>query len=140
MSASLILPFKPYRVDEVCAITGIPFALLDKWMRQPWLALKTGEDMDKTQGLDALQTFAVFVGYTYVREGAPKGRAEQVVRMLQTYTFEELDKNFAQGNTHACLKPMCLVPTPEGPLGARLNLLTLMKEYIHNVKRVFPEG
>ncbi len=139
MATSLQLPFKPYRTDEVLAITGCSFGVLDKWLEKI-LPLQVGEDANQTYGLDALQTFAVFVGWLFLQEGAPKGRAEEYVKAVQMWDFPMFLREFEQGNTFLVLNPHTMVPAPKNSLGQRLNLKRLMQEYIASVKRVFPEG
>lgn len=142
MTQSIQLPFKPYRVDEVMAITGVSFAVWDAWVNAepPLLQLHVGEDADRTHGLTHEQCFAVFVGVRFLHEGAPRGRAETMVRAVQMWSLEMFEREFAIGNTFLAVdsKVHCMVPAPKSHLGARLNLKRLMAEFNHHVRRVFP--
>lgn len=139
------LPFKPFRLDEILAITGVSFKVYDHWLNMrvgdaPLLPQQTGDDADATVGLNYMQTFAVFVGNRYLHEGVPKGRAEAMVRAVQHMTVQYLEYNFERELTFYDINTGVMVKAPNKPLGQRLNLRTLYREFLHNLHKVFPEG
>lgn len=139
------LPFKPFTTDEIMAITGVNFAVLDHWLNMQvgsegcLLPMQVGEDANQSRGLSWFQTFAVFVGNRFIHEGAPRGRAEQMVRAVQRMTVDYLVYNFDRGDTFYVPQAGQMVKQPKGALGARLNLQTLYNEFLERVKKVFPE-
>lgn len=139
------LPFKPFRLDEILAITGVSFKVYDHWLSMrvadaPLLPQQTGDDADKTVGLNYMQTFAVFVGFRFLHEGAPNGRAEAMVRAVQHMTVPYLERSFEKDLTFYDVNTGVMVRAPNKPLGQRLNLRTLYREFLHNLHKVFPEG
>lgn len=155
VAQALVLPFKPFTLDEVVKITGVLPSGLDVWVRDlHTMALRTGED-GFTVGLEYGQVFAVFCGVKWLYEGADVQRASNVVRYLAGCGPEYINANLAQGNTFPCpieqipvserkeLKPECggiMVPAPDSTIGRRLNLRTLLVEFEERVRSVFPKG
>ncbi len=138
------LPFKPFTLDEVQAITECDRKVLDHWVEHN-LGLIMGSG---AFGLTYMQTFAVFVGWRYLKEGAPLNRATAVVEYVSAITMENMAYHFSQGDTfpvpwqmrEGIPKPGIMVKPPDNVLGRRLRLDTLYREFQYHLTRVFPEG
>lgn len=147
----LELPFRPFTLDEVQAITGCPAAVLDQW---------AGLDGDKplplqygcgASGLNWMQTFAAFVGLKYLHEGATTRRAYALVLYVGGMAQGQMEHDITQGLSFpvpAYLFPPgerppgggVMVEPPHFPLGQRLNLKVLYEEFKERVAKVFPES
>ncbi len=145
---ALILPFRPFTIDQVYRIAGCPGKVLEQWVPSilPW---RMGED-GFTMGLEYMQLFALFVGNRYLEQGAPRGRAESVVRYVADTNLDFINQEIARGNSFPVPVSMmtnasqqsngCMVPAPDTPLGRRLNLRVLLEEFEQRLKTEFPNG
>lgn len=136
----LILPFKPFTLDEVSAATGITTKLLDLWTRSI-LPLKRGED--GTLGLDAMQAFGIYVGWRFLQEGADHDKAASTALYVGTLPEKTLKDNLDMGfdfpvvrGGRGTLVPSSLMPN----LGKRLGLSKLLGEFKGRLAEVFPNG
>jgi hypothetical protein len=141
---SIVLPFKPFTLDEVTAITGVNAAVLDHWTLTA-ITPRLGEDK-VTVGLDYPQTFAVFVGNKWLHEGAPPAKATEVVKAMAACRPEYLEEELKAGRSFPALasttglaKNMFIEP-PKTSLGKRLCLKAMLAEFKANVAKVFPQG
>ncbi len=113
-----------------------------------------GED-GFTRGLDWMGTFGVFVAWRWMHEGAPPGRALEVLSYVAMLNLETLEGAYSRGDTFPVvgdqLRELCrqehvrmppggglLVPAPSSSLGNRLRLDRLLEEFQHALQRVFP--
>lgn len=156
MKPVIELPFKPFTLDEVKAITGCPANLLDRLVTSPVSADPKAHLMmtmgSGTMGLDFMQTFAAFVCWRYLQEGASHDRAMAVLDFVKCMTLDYLRTNFAMGLTFPVPKRLMsdqdqrlmrggagvMVKAPDGRLGAELNLAVLYARFEAEVTRVFP--
>jgi hypothetical protein len=142
------MEFKPFTFDEVCSITGVPPATLDKWMKQYFTSCR-GED--GTIGLDYMQCFAIFVGHRYVEQGSTTERAVGVMALVASLSLEGLMRNHRKGLTFAVpayqinqpgrynyTGPGVLVRLPNHALAQRLCTRKLLLEFKERLDRVFP--
>lgn len=147
--SKLLLPFKPFTVEEVCAITGVTPRTLDYWIAGYQgsggiLERKTGDDGFST-GLDYMQTFAVFVGCYYIQEGASMIRVNGVVRYISRISLDFLEREFKVGRTFPVTQEMghshdLMVMAPRNRLGKLLRLDRLFEEFEARIRKVFPNG
>lgn len=153
MGQQLVLPFKPFTLDETYAVTGVRTDVLSRWLKKGaelGLLLKQGDHaagLGHVTGIDYLQLFAIFVGWRWLEEGADWARADWVVKGTVALTPELLDEEFAKGNTfpvttdpqgrHEPRFGGVLVPAPNSRLGKMLNYRTLLAEFKDRLDRVF---
>ncbi len=148
MNTNQDLPaFRPFTLEQVKAMTGVTTATLDAWTKEDAkvLRLLSGEG---AIGLNWMQTFAVFVGHKYLMEGAGMDRAKRVVKFLATLVPDTLMQNINAGlcwPVPAEMDPVNIkhvsgvfVEAPKSPLGNRLRLDRLGKEFQANVDALFP--
>lgn len=135
----LDLPFKPFTLDEVKAITNAPSKFIDDLLRAG-LPQKVGAG---AQGLDYYATFAVFVGWRWKEEGAPNSKVTDVCSMVASMTMEFMEHEFNFGRMFPVMGPNrrgIMVVPPDSRLGKTLNLKILLAEFQYNVAKVFPKG
>lgn len=142
-NGGLVLPFKPFTLDEVRAVTGIASRTLDAWVKTV-LPLKIGDDR-VTHGLNDGQMFAAFVGWRWLEEGADPFRATSVVQYLASVALITLGQEIERGRNFPATKEMgaefnVLVPAPDTTLGRRLRLDKLYAEFLDRLHKVFPKG
>ena len=140
MEDGLILPFKPFTLDELAAITGASTKMIDLWT-QSILRPKIGE-VEGTKGWDIMQAFGIFVGWRFMSEGASFDRASSVTLYVGTLVEKTLRQNLDAGCNFPVVKGSrgTLVPHPrENRLGKELNLTKLLVEFKANLERVFPK-
>ncbi len=145
MTNELILPFKPFTLDEVKHITGVSANVLDKW---------TGLDDDKplhlhrsggVVGLDYMQTFAVFVGWKYIGEGADKMRSRAAVEAVANISRELMLQEFMDGHSFLALSCQTglsshmFIEPPNSRMGRALDCARLWREFENNIAKVFPD-
>lgn len=152
-SPGVILPYKPFTLQEVAEITGCPGRAIDAWVEAGNLPLQRGDD-PKNIGLSYMQTFAVFVGYKWLCEGAEPQRASAVVTYVGNISREFMLQEFGKGNS---FPGMVSVPNkiiggpPEirgimvktdmrNPHMRRLDLATHFDEFLTRLDKVFPGG
>jgi hypothetical protein len=95
--SGLILPFKPFTLEEVAQITGCKPQVIDCWVGVQ-LPLQRG-DNPNDWGLSYMQTFAVFVGWKWLQEGADAQRANCVVAFVGNISREFMLQEFGKGNS-----------------------------------------
>lgn len=143
---SQIIPlFKPFTIDEVCQMTGVPPKVLDVFMESK-LPIQSGDE--GTQGLNYMQAFAAMVGYKYLKEGSDHARALAVVGFVGAMDQKYMEQEFLFGRSFPVPPEMIpdrravgmLVAPPKSPLGHRLNLKVIYGEFQEGLKRVFPNG
>ncbi len=134
------MPFRPFTAEEINQITGCPPKFLDEWMTI--LGRKEGCGV---LGLDDIQTFAVFVAYRYMTEGAPTGRIMATMRSLAMSNLETVRRAIANGISFLAapehkwgVRRGVFVTPPDSRLGRALDLAKLLPEFEAAVKRVFP--
>lgn len=140
----LVLPFKPFTLGEVQAITGIPSQVLDALVHDEVLPLHLGDDKF-TRGLNDTQTFAVFCCAKFLKEGSDLTRAVEVLKLVVGTGIIQCKKMSLQSRT---MMP-CIVPSEMGPqgmwvdailekrLGRALCLPALIGEFESQLQRVF---
>ncbi len=137
----LVLPFRPFTVEEVRDITGLFANVLDRWWGKI-LPLKLGED-GVTRGLDWMGTFAAFVGRRFLDEGGDHQRAMRVARYVAGMTLPHVEECIKNGVSFPGVPPRgyaSMIPPPKSRLGRALNLSQLLGEFRGNLARVFPNG
>ena len=137
-------PFRPFGPGEVCAITGVDPKVLDAWMSNV-LPVRAAEDDPGLTGLDWMQTFGVYAGWRWLKEGAGLARASRVLGFCAGLTTDALAALIKEGNTwppHVPGSPPVATRPPRShPRMAReLNLKTLYDGYLAELRRVFPNG
>ena len=137
--AELILPFKPFTIDEVRAITKAPSILIDAWVPKllPW---KHGCGVS---GLDYMGTFAVYVGSRWIDEGSGSDRANKEVSALGSLTQDHMLKEFEAGRTFPAFpkRSTCImVEAPDNRIGNTLRFDKLYVEFKVMMLKVFPRG
>lgn len=130
------LPFKPFTLDEVQAVTGASAAVVGMWA-QNLLTMEFGCD---TYGLDYARTFAVYCGWRYLEEGAGRQRAEELVKYLASCSVKYIVDECQKGRTFPVPMRRCFVKAPDSRLGRTLNCDRLLREFGEKLKRVFPDG
>lgn len=145
------LPFKPFTLDEVLAMTGVTGTLLDVWIREGKVLPQHGE-VGGLPGLDWMQAFALFVAGRYLHENAGLERAEGVLSLIQYMERDALIGNVEMGNV-ICV-PASMIKSLHGKMGrgtlmsmretggkfGRLRLDALLREFESNVRKLYPEG
>lgn len=138
--SELILPFKPFTLDEVSAITGATSKLIDLWTRSI-LRPKLGEE--GTRGWDVMQAFGIFVGHKFLCEGASWDKGSSIALYVGTLTEQLLKTNLDKGCDFPVVEGSrgTLVPAPRNlRLGKALNLTVLLAEFKANLAKVFPNS
>lgn len=142
--AKLELPFKPFTLDEVQALTGATSKVMDRWVGKI-LMLHTGCGVE---GLSYMQTFGLYCAGIYLLEGSGEYRAVAVMRMVAGMQHETMLQELKAGRTFpvpsfmdpAFLQRGVMVHAPNNRLGNRLNLRTLYEEFLARMEKVFPKG
>jgi hypothetical protein len=139
----LELPFRPFTLDEVKAITGCRTDILELWAER--LGYRRGCGVE---GLEYAQVFGVFVGWRFLEEGAPAWRATEACEYVSLVPDSYLTEQLKEGNTfvvtRGCfpkdsgIRAGMLVRAPDNRLGKTLNLKRLLEEFDHRMKKVFP--
>ena len=139
----LELPFKPFTLDEVKAMTGVSSTQLDKWCGM--LIMRNGSGVT---GLDYMQTLGVFVGCRWLHENAPQYLADGIMIAIASMTDGHLEHEISEGRTFPVCKAQMpsmqfagiMVVAPGSSLGQRLRMDKLWAEFKENVKRLYPNG
>jgi hypothetical protein len=144
---NLVLPFKPFTIDEVKTLTGIATVVLDAWMVDGLLPLHTGDDRF-TRGLNDSQLLGVYFGARYLQEGADLGRATEVMKHVVGTGINQIKTWSVKGRTMIT----AMMPNNDGtgpampiwvdaPLGTRLgrvlNSGQLLAEFEDKLTRMF---
>ena len=141
---SIVLPFKPFTLEEVAAVTGATAKQLDYWTLTA-VPPTLGED-GFTVGLQYHQMFAVFVGVRWLREGAPLPKATAAVKAMGVVRMETLEFDLSEGRSFPALaettglKKSVMIAPPDTPLGRRLCLKKMLAEFKAQIDKVFPKG
>lgn len=143
--SNLILPYKPFTLEEVSSITGASAKMIDEWTKTI-MPIQTGED-GLSKGLTYMQTFAVFVGWKWLSEGSDSYRAATITCYIGQLSLQVFDENLAKGcNFPVIVKNRkgkavgTLIPAPDKVLSQRLRLDKLFAEFKANIARAFPNG